>query len=386
MNHFNTIYRQILALLPKDRFDSAVRGFRADRYVKKFSTWSQFLANLFAQISGKDSLRDIETALKTRSNRLYHLGCSDVARSTLAHANAKRDYQVFQTLFYALLERCHALIPSHKFRFKSPLYTLDSTTIDLCLSIFPWATFRKRKGAFKLHCLLDHRGEIPSFLVLSEGRRHDAAVAKGLNLPISPDSILVVDRAYVDFEWLWGLTSQRVSFVTRAKKNMDYQVLGQHGVLGRGVLADEHIELAGPRTAAKYPQKLRLVTFLDEEKDKVYHFLTNNFRLAATTIAAIYKERWKVEIFFKWVKQNLKIKTFLGTSKNAVLVQVWTAMIYYLLLAYMKFQTRFEGTLLELGRMIREVLFEAVNLLDLLSLNFSTLHKLKRYNGQMTLF
>jgi len=211
-------------------------------------------------------------------------------------------------------------------------------------------------------------------------------VAKGLNFPFSPDSILVVDRAYVDFEWLWGLTLQRIFFVTRAKKNMNYRVLGQHGVLGRGVLTDEEIELAGPRSAAKYPQKLRLVTFLDEEKDKVYHFLTNNFRLAATTIAAIYKERWKVEIFFKWIKQNLKIKTFLGTSKNAVLTQIWTAMIYYLLLAFVKFRTRFSGTLLELERMFREVLFERIHLLVLMSLRFTTLHKLKQGNVQLRLF
>lgn len=386
MSHSNTIFNQILALISKVQFNRAVRAFQTDRYVKVFFTWRQFMANLYAQISGKDSLRDIETAMRTRAKRWYHLGFENIARSTLAHANKNRDYRVFEDLFYTLLQRCSDLTPKHKFRFKNQLYSLDATTIDLCLSIFPWAKFRKRKGAIKLHCLLDHRGEIPSFIVITEGKHHDAKIAKEVDLPLSPDSILAIDRAYVDYEWLWSLDSQGMFFVTRAKKNMAYRVIGQQEVRGRGVLADEEIELTGARSAGKFPGRMRLVTFVDKEKDKVYKFLTNNFRLAASTIAAIYKERWKIEIFFKWIKQNLKIKTFLGTSKNAVMTQIWIAMIYYLLLAYIKYQTRFKNSLLELERMIREVLFERISLVDLLSLKFLTLHKLKQDSAQLQFF
>ncbi len=386
MRHFNTIFNQILALIPRNCFHKAVKAFQADRYVKKFSTWNQFIANLFAQIAGIDSLRGITTALRARINRWYHMGFSGVARSTLAHANKNRDYRVFETLFHKIFQRCRDLIPKHKFRFKSPLYSLDSTTIDLCLSLFPWAKFRKRKGAVKLHCLMDHRGEIPSFIVITEGKHNDVKIAKKVDWPLSPDSIIAIDRAYIDFEWLWGLASRKVHFVTRLKKNTAYRVIGQQEVRGRGVLADEEIELTGTHSAARYPGKLRIVTFFDEEKEKTYRFLTNNFRLAASTIAAIYKERWQIEIFFKWIKQNLKIKTFLGTSKNAVMTQIWIAMIYFLLLAYMKYQTRFGRSKLELGRMINAALFENTSLIDLLSLDLSKIHKLKQDNAQLQFF
>lgn len=386
MKHFNTIFNQILALIPRNQFLKIISEFKADRYVKKFTVWNQLTAMLFAQISGRDSLRGIETALRTRRNRWYHLGFNGIARSTLAHANKKRDYRIFENLFYLMLQRCRDFIPKHKFRFENQLYSLDSTTIDLCLSLFPWAAFRKRKGAIKLHCLLDHRGEIPSFIVISEGRHSDIKITREAELPLSPDSILVADRAYVDFRWLWELDSRGIFFVTRAKKGMAYRVIGQHESSAPGVKADQVIELTGIGSAARYPGKLRLVTYMDKESGRTYQFLTNNFRLAASTIAAIYKERWKIELFFKWIKQNLKIKTFLGTSRNAVLTQVWIAMIYYMLLAYIKYQTRFKSSLLELGRMIREVLFEGISILDLLSLRFSSIHKVKQHNAQLQFF
>lgn len=383
MRHFSTIFNQILAHVPRNQFNKAVKAFKADRYVKKFTTWRQFTANLFAQITGRDSLRGITTALGVHINRWYHMGFGKVTRSTLAHANKKRDYRVYENLFYKILQRCSDLTPKHKFQFKNPLYSLDSTTIDLCLSIFPWASFRKRKGAIKLHLLMDHRGEIPSFIVISEGKNSDIKIARETNLPLSPDSIIAIDRGYTDYGWLWSLNLRKCFFVTRTKKDMAYRVIGQHEVRGRGVLADETIELTVPQSAAKYPGKMRVVTYLDEESEKVYCFLTNNFRLAASTIAAIYKERWKIEIFFKWVKQNLKIKTFIGTSRNAVMTQIWIAMIYYLLLAYIKYQTKFGRSLLELGRLLNEALFMNVVIIDLLSLDVSEVQKAIQDNAQM---
>lgn len=386
MSQYTTIFQQFLSLIPRYLFDKAVATFQGNRYVKTFTCWGQFFANLYAQVCVKDSLRDIEIGLKAHQTKWYHLGISTIARSTLADANQKRDYRIYETSFYTLLARCKEITPKHPFRFKNPLYTLDSTVIDLCLSVFPWATFRKRKGAIKLHCLLDHRGELPSFVVMTEGKHHDVKVAKTLAFPLSPDSILVLDRAYVDFEWLWSLGSQGVFFVTRMKDNILYEVIGQQETpKGKGILKDETIRLVSSRTQERYPQPVRLVTFYDEEHEVTYQFLTNHFRLAPATIAAIYKARWQVELFFKWIKQHLKIKTFLGTSRNAVLTQIWTAMIHYLLLAYIKYQTKYRYSLLEFSRLIQSALFERIPLVDLLSLNTCTLKKLKPDALQLSL-
>lgn len=384
MSYASTIFQQFLSLVPRHHFDRAVEKYQGNRYAKSFTCWGQFFANLYAQISLKASLRDIEIGLKAQQPKWGHLGVSKIARSTLADANKNRDYQIYETLFYKMLSRCKDITPKHKFRFKNPLYSLDSTLIELCLSLFPWAKYRKRKGAIKLHCLLDHRGELPSFVVMTEGKPHDIKVARHLNFPLSPDSILVVDRGYVDFEWLWNLHSRRVFFVTRMKDNLDYAVTGQQKNLkGKGILAEETIILTGVQTQDKYPEELRLVTFHDEEEDKTYQFLTDNFALAASTIAAIYKARWAVETFFKWIKQHLKIKTFLGTSTNAVLTQIWTAMIHYLLLAYVKYQTKYRYSLLTFSRLIQAALFERISLVDLLSLQLSNLSKLKSTTLQL---
>jgi len=376
VSYASTIFQQFLSLVPRHQFDYAVEKFDGNRYAKSFTCWGQFFANLYAQISLKVSLRDVEIGLKTQQPKWAHLGVSKIARSTLADANKNRDYRVYETLFYKLLTRCQNVTPKHPFRFDNPLYSLDSTLINLCLSLFPWAKYRRRKGAIKLHCLLDHNGDLPSFVVMTEGKPHDVKVAKELAFPLSPDSILVMDRGYVDFEWLWDLDLSGVFFVTRMKDNIGYVITGQQKELkGKGVLADETIELTGPQTQEKYPDPLRLVTFYDDEEKKTYRFVTNNFALAASTIAAIYKARWKVETFFKWIKQHLKIKTFLGTSENAVLTQIWTAMIHYLLLAYVKYQTKYRYSLLEFSRMIQAALFERLPLIDLLSLQASTLNK-----------
>jgi putative transposase len=258
--------------------------------------------------------------------------------------------------------------PAHRFRFKNPLYSIDATTIDLCLSVFDWAKFRTQKGAVKLHCRLDHAGHIPDFVHISDGKMHDVTAAREF-FKVEPDSIYCFDKGYVSYEWLHSIHKTKAFFVTRAKTNMDYRITGQHSEGGKkGVLADRIIKLLGPQSRLKYPDKMRMVVCRDEETGKVYYFITNNFRLAASTIAAIYKQRWRIELFFKWIKQNLKIKTFLGTSKNAVMAQVWVAMIYYLLLAYIKFISKTALSLTDFARRMKEGLMMHMDLLELLCL------------------
>jgi hypothetical protein len=368
MRKLETIFGELLKLVPRYQFEKAVQQYQGDRYVKSYTTWHQYITILFSQIKQKDSIRDIVTGWDAFESRWYHLGMKDIRRSTFSDANNKRDYQIFESLFYHLLSRCRDYTPKHRFKFNNPLFSLDASVIDLCLSVFPWAKFRKTKGAIKLHCLYDHSGALPSFVTITDGKKHDVTVAKKTELPLSPDSIISIDRAYIDFKWLNSLDENGVWFVTRAKSNIDYVVTGQHPISGKGVRKDQAILLNGPRTKKYYKKELRLIEFYDEETKKRLTFLTNNRKLAASTIAAIYKSRWQIELFFKWIKQNLKIKSFLGTSKNAVLTQIWVAMSYYLLLTYIKYQTKYGNSLLTLSRNIREMLFERKNLIDILTL------------------
>jgi hypothetical protein len=358
MKFSNTIFNQLLQFLPDYEFSKLTDQFDGNRYTKYFTAKQHLVTMLYSQMKCKDSLRDIVTGLRMQSSKLYHLGLDKVCRSTLSDANNRRDWRIFEGLFYRLLFRCKDLTPKHKFRFKNPAYSIDSTTIDLCLSMFPWAKFRKRKGAIKLHCRFDHAGELPDFIVVTDGATHDVRAAKQTPFPIVPDSIISEDRAYIDYEWLNSIDEQKAFFVTRAKSNMQYEVIGQQNLpKNKAILCDQMIRLTGPLTSKKYPKELRLIHFDDRENNKVLVFLTNNFKLAASTIAQIYKARWQIELFFKWIKQNLEIKTFLGTSKNAVMIQIWVAMIVYLLLAYIKYQTKWKASLLELTRMIRERAF-----------------------------
>ena len=236
--------------------------------MKSFTTWQQFMAILYAQITQKDSLRDIVTGFSAHALRWYHLGLTGIHKSTLSDANANRAYQIFEALFYHLLSRCRDLTPKHKFRFKNPLYTIDASTIDLCLSVFPWAKFRTTKGAIKLHCLYDHSGALPTFLTVTDGKKHDVRVVKDTPFPLLPDSIVSVDKAYIDYAWLNSLDAQGVWFVTRAKTNIDYAVVGQYPVSSKRVISDECISLQGPLTRTKYPKELRLIRYYDEERDK----------------------------------------------------------------------------------------------------------------------
>ena len=374
----NTIFNQLLNFLPKDNFSQFVGQHHGDKYVKRVTTWNQLILLLYAQSTGKDSLREIETGFKAHDGSWYHLGVNSVAKSSLADANRRRSYQIFEKLFYSLLKQCQEVLPEREFNFKNPLYSFDSTTIKLCLSIFDWAKYSKTKGALKLHTLFNNRTTVPELLILSDGKTGDITAAKEKKLPLGKGSIIVFDRAYIDYEWWAKLNNDGIFFVSRVKSNQNIFVVGQHKTkLEKNILADEAVIFGDYKAMDVYPEKLRRVKYFDEENGKVYVYLTNNFELTAGQIARIYKERWQIELFFKWIKQNLKIKTFLGTSKNAVMTQIWVAMVYYLLLAYIKFQTKFKKSLLEFTRMIRETLMIRRSLVDLLSLNVRTIYRIK---------
>jgi len=390
MRQVTTIMAELLRIFPRYEFEKLEDRYNSNCYTKYFTGWQQLIVLLFSQIGGKDSLREIETSLNVHRAKWYHIGLKGIKRSTLSDAMSNRPFEIFEGLFYKLLDKCKSVTPKHRFRFKNPLYTLDSTVIDLCLSIFPWAVFRKRKGAIKLHYLYDHSGSLPTFMVMTDGKHHDIRVAKAetkLDLALLPDSILSIDKAYIDYNWLSCLNKKGVSFVTRVKNNIDCSVIGQHKpIKNKNVVRDDIISLTGFYTQQKYPDRLRIVGYIDLESGKHYEFLTNNFTLSAQTIADIYKSRWQIELFFKWIKQNLKIKSFLGTTPNAVLTQIWVAMCYYLLLTYIKYQTKFAHSITELNRMIKEVLMERTMLIDILSLNIITLRKIRDPVPQMALF
>lgn len=387
MSYSSTVFRQLVNLIPSRKFHEEADRIGANRYTKHFTAWSQLVVNLYAQASGKKSLRDIVTGLNVQQWAWYHLGLKGISRSQLSYVNARRDYRIYQSLYYHLYSRCIAIAPKHRFKFNNPLMVLDSTLVHLCLDLFPWAKYRKRKGALKIHTLLDLQGTIPSFIVVTDGRQHDVKVARQSDLPFSPDSILVMDKAYIDYRWLYDLHSRGVFFVTRAMDNRDCRIIGQHGpVDGKSVLKDQIGFLCGPLSSKKYPQTLRFVTYYDEISERSLTFMTNNFQLSAKTIAQIYKARWDIELFFKWIKQNLKIKTFLGTSANAVLIQIWTALIYYLLLAFIKFQTQYKFTLLHFTRVLREALFQKTDIIALLRLSPNRFKLPHEPDGQRLLF
>ena len=365
--YYYSIFQQLFKFIPRYRFENSVKNMSGDRYSKKFSAWQQFLTCLYAQITGKDSLREIASGLATNQSRLYHLGMTAVAKSTLADAMNRRSPEIFEALFDEILDRAIACAPGHGFKFHNPLYAIDSTTIDLCLAQYDWAYYRKHKGAIKLHTELDLSGNIPCFMTLSNGKMSDIRAAKK-NIAITPDSIYTFDKGYYDLNWFQQIKIKGAYFVTRIKNNAQIKVLGQHRTANEklGVLRDDIIWFTGPQSMKKFPGELRLVEFFDKETQKTYRFITNNFNLAASTIAAIYKRRWQIELFFKWIKQNLKIKSFLGTTRNAVMTQIWIALIHYLLVAYIKFISHIEISLTEITIRIRDALMMNYDLLEVL--------------------
>ena len=376
MAHYNTILHQLLSLIPRHQFDSRVRQLQGDRYTKKFRTWHQLTVLLYSQAGGKTSLRDIQQGLMSQAKHFHHLGLPDsIARSTISDANCKRDYRIYEDLFHRLLERCQQMAPRHRFHFRNPLVSIDSTVIELSVESFPWTRYAKTRGAIKLHYGLDHSGNLPNFMVATTRRVGDISLAK-THFPIIPDSIYCVDRGYLDGAWFCHIHDEKAFFVTRTRSNIKCSLVSDRPLPeDQRVLSDQHIEAMG--FYATTGQPLRLVTYVDRDSGKVFRFLTNNLTLPAVTIAEIYKARWQIETFFKWIKQNLRIKAFLGTSKNAVLTQIWVAMCYYLLLAYIKFQSRYANSLFYLHRLIRGSILDRLSLIDLLSLSERTLARIR---------
>ena len=375
MRQFSTVFNQILQLLPQLDFDRVINEFKTDRYVKHFKTKALFAVHLFAQIRKKDSLRDILCGLEHHKGSWYHIGLNKIARSTISDANNRITYEVYERLFYHMLAKCQ-FGKNHSFNFDNKLYALDSTTIDLCLSVFNWAKFRRKKGGIKVHCLYDIKEQIPAFNVISTAKVADVKVPQNTDFKLIPDSIVTFDRAYIDFKLFYDYQKAGVFFVTRTKENLRFDLLGQLEIpKEKGLQFDQIVQISNPKQREKYPRKLRLIGFWDDKLNRYYTFLTNNFILTAIDIAKIYKARWDIELFFKWIKQNLKIKSFLGTSKNAVLSQIWVAMIYSLLLAYLKFQSKFPHSILKLSRIFHETLFFRQHLIDLLGLRHDKVPK-----------
>lgn len=365
MAHCNTILSQILKLIPRHEFETLANRHHSGRSFRTASRWSQFVSLSMAQLSGRNSLRDIVENISAQMHRLYHLGSAKLSRSNLSRINEEKPYALYEALFGMLLHRCQSLTPGHHFKFDNPLYSLDASTIDLCLSVFPWATFRTTKGAIKLHVGLNHSGHIPEFVTITDGKVGDVTVGRTLDFP--KGSIVAIDRGYNDYAWYNQLTKKGIFFVTRLKSNAKVRVVERHAVLkNKGLTSDQTIEFTGTQTKKKCPIRLRRIGYRDPETGKHYIFLTNNFKLAAKTIADIYKARWDVELFFKWIKQNLKIKSFVGTSKNAVMTQIWIALCIYLLLAFLKFQSKLKKSMQQILRLLQLNLFEKRDLLALL--------------------
>jgi hypothetical protein len=346
------MFSQLLKLFPRTEFQALVKRTHAERHARGFTCWGQFVAMLFCQLGRAHSLREICGGLRSSEGKLTHLGITAPSRSTLAYANAHRPWQLYRAVFDALLARCQPLAQGRrKFRFKNKLVSLDSTVIDLCATLFDWAKFRRTKGAVKLHCLLDHDGYLPSVVVITDGKRHDVRVARTLRL--DPGTIVVMDRGYVDYAWFGRLTTDGVFFVTRLKDNAVYAVVERRRVPERSAIRrDEVIHLTGA-AAVHCPHRLRRVEVDDPEKGGTLVFLTNHLDFGATTIATIYKDRWQIELFFKALKQNLRVKTFVGTSANALHIQIWTALIALLVLKYLQLKARFGWSLSNLVALLR---------------------------------
>ncbi len=365
MAHCNTILSQILKLVPRHEFEALAKKHHSGRRFRTASRWSQFVTMAIGQLSGRRSLRDLVDNVSAHQQRLYHLGSVKLSRSNLSRINEEKPQELFQELFGALLKRCQTVAPGHGFRFKNELYSMDATTIDLCLSLFPWASFRKAKGGIKLHVAMNHKGNLPEFVTVTEARVHEVNEGRSVNFP--KGSIVAVDRGYTDYEWYKSLSDKGIYFVARLKSNATTHIIERRSVdRSTGLTSDHTIEFTGVTTSKRCPIPLRKVSYRDPETGKRYVFLTNNFSLAASTIAAIYKSRWQIELFFKWIKQNLKIKSFMGTSKNAVMTQIWIALCVYLLIAYLKFVSKSKRSMQQILNLLQMNLFEKWSIHDLI--------------------
>jgi hypothetical protein len=366
MNQGRTVFSQLVEFLPTYQFQICVDRYQGNRYVKDFSCWDQFLCLAFAQLTYRESLRDIEACLRAQQPKLYHMGFrGQVSRNTLAHANEHRDWRIYADFAHVLIAAARDLYRDESFgvELSETVYALDSTTIDLCLSLFPWGKFRRRKSAVKLHTLLDLRGSIPTNVYVTGGQVHDVNILDDL-LP-EAGAFYLLDRGYVDFARLYVLAQACAFFVTRGKKNMQFYRRNSRPVeRSAGLRSDQTILLTGVRTAQRYPDPLRRIHYFDAEKDSRLTFLTNNFLLPALTIAQLYRARWKVELFFRWIKQHLRIKAFYGTSENAVKTQAWVALSVYVLVAIVKKQLGLDLSLYKILQILSVTVFEKTPILE----------------------
>ena len=360
MNYGKTVFSQIMDFLPMYEFQKCVNRYNGNYKIKSFTCMDQFLCMAFAQLTYRESLRDIEACLRAAQNKLYHMGIrSKVSRNTLANANQVRDWRIYADFAQELIKTARRLYANEDFglQLEQTVYALDATTIDLCLSLFPWAKFRKRKGAIKLHTLLDMRGSIPATVIITHGKVHDVNILDSLF--IEAGAIYIMDRGYLDFARLYNIQQSSAFFITRAKSNFDFKRLySQHVDKTTGILCDQIIVLKGFYTKKDYPDKLRRIRYYDAGNNKTMVFLTNNFDLPALTIAELYRCRWQVELFFKWIKQHLRIKAFYGTSENAVKTQVWIAIAVYVLVAIIKKRLELEQSLYTILQILSITLFE----------------------------
>ena len=335
MNSERTIFSQIMDFIPMYEFRKCVSRYKGNYKVKSFSCWDQFLCMAFAQLTYRESLRDIEACMRASQHKLYHMGIrGGISRNTLANSNQVRDWRIYADFASILIEHARQLYKNDELgiKLKQTVYAFDSTTIDLCLSLFPWAKFRKHKGAIKLHTLLDLRGGIPTCVVITHGNVHDVNILD--HLFVEPGALYIMDRGYLDFARLYSFTQASAFFVTRSKRNLNFKRLYSQAVdKSTGIQCDQIILLNNFYQRKDYPEKIRRIRYFDPDKNKRLYFLTNNFTLPALTIAELYRSRWKIELFFKWIKQNLRIKKFYGNSENAVKTQIWTAISVYVLIA-----------------------------------------------------
>jgi hypothetical protein len=363
------LFAQLMAFLPRRDFDRCVLKYKGNYRTRKFSCLDQFLCMAFAQLTYRVSLRDIEICLNSMKSKLYHVGIrGHIARNTLARANQTRDWRIYADFAHILIARARKLYVNDPMGvdLDQTVYAFDSTTIDLCLSLFPWARFRRRKGAIKLHTLIDLRGNIPCFIHISSGKMHDVNALD--HLPMEPGAFYVMDRGYVDFRRLYRFQLNMAFFVTRAKKNLQFRRQSQRRVdKTTGLRCDQTIVLTGTKTSQEYPVQLRRIKYVDPDTGKRLVFLTNNFVLDALTIAILYKCRWQVELFFKWIKQHLRIKAFYGTSENAVKTQVWIAISVYVLVAIIKKELKLDSSMNDILQILSLSLFEKTPVISALS-------------------
>jgi len=388
MVRHGSLFSQLLAVFNRNKFEELVVKHMAERYAKGFSCWDQFVSMLFCQLAQAKSLREISGGLACCVGKLRHLGMEKApVKSTLSYANQHRPWQLYRDLFHETYAWCRTMTPvRHKFRFKNKLLSLDSSTISLCLSLFPWAKYRRTKGAVKLHLLLDHEGYLPSYAYLSNGKKHDVAVAR--NFPLASGSIVTMDRGYNDYSLFSFRTRKGIFFVTRLKENADYITEEAREVpQGRNILSDDLIRFAGYRAIEDCPHILRRIVVWDAVNQKELVLLTNHLGFAASTISAIYKDRWQIELFFKAIKQNLKIKTFVGTSENALYIQIWTALIAMLLIKFLQLKSKFGWSLSILVAFLRWNLFTYRGLWEWLDKPFDVMpREVAPAHQQLTLF